>query len=141
MKTTERHPEWVVVKIIRPTDLRTVKWNATYQHLAAKQYKLKPGQAVLFVNKKGDKCRVLIRLSTQLEGTLMMPVDPRGEIWGDCYNAANMVGDYIARRVSAKITKKGHAKHTLWKTLDEWLDDMADRSVRHQAWKKARSNK
>jgi hypothetical protein len=127
-----KHPEWAITKVVRPTDLRTVKWNATYLQYTSRKYKLRVGEAVLFINKKGDKCRVLIRLSDQLDGVMMLPVDPKGDVWGDCYNAAHLAGTWLSSRQSSRTPKRST------KTLFDWLDDMVNRSSRYQAWKKTR---
>jgi hypothetical protein len=122
--------EWVVKHVVRPTDLRTVKWQAASMHSMALQYKLQPGQAVLFINKKGDKSRVLVRLSNQIEGLLMMPVDPHGDVWGDPYNAASLAGDWLHARMATSTNKTS--------TFSKWLDEMAHKSTKYTQWKKRR---
>jgi hypothetical protein len=125
--------EWVIKTVVRPTDLRTVSWQANTMHLTSSQYKLKPGQAVLFVNKAGDKGRILVKSSEQVHTLIMLPVDPKGLVWGDRFNAALIAGQWVEERMP---TNKTAQSKKVRKVLTEWLDELAPKSDRVRAYQR-----
>ena len=115
--------EWIIKTVVRPTDLRTISWQANNLHYISDLYKLKVGEAVLFVNKPGDKARILVKNTEQVHTLVMLPVDPKGYVWGDRFNAALVAGQWVEQRVNPK-------RKNACKTISEWLDELSPKSDR-----------